>query len=419
MNIQVGHIFRKGIVTGKSFDAKHWIVEVEINGQRIETILDPEYAPRYMDIKKNILKRGKIENIVVIKHQGRKLFVAKENYLEVLIRFYYIKKEMKTLQNRLWETDLPFDLTDNNNFYYPDINKWSVWHERWKNECTEQFAQNFTIEESSYDTNQKQLNVYVLKGENYVLPVFGYRDLCFLEGKPFFYPSIIKDSRFVERCVYKTDKNDISHNKKFMAKIESKNILKDVSIFLHGFTYPAKWHYGIWKHVLALSPDANKEEKLLWKNITENSPPIPSDLFNRCKVCIQNNKGITCDEIYCIKKSFFRDVHPEIKLLCQKYMKEMVTSLESNETNVIRVYNGPYENCKRITLVYKYQKAGIYHWTVFYGICHNWNDNNHKPVFHLNPLTMYKDSKELTYKVENNNSNRAIFEGFLKEVKRC
>lgn len=411
MKILIGHVFSKGIIKRKGPYARHWIVEVKINSRKVDTILEPEYAPHYMDIRKNIIKGETIKNIVCIKHQGNKWYVAKNNYLEDLISFYYIKKKNKS-QNRFW-------LTDNRYFYKPKINEWYVWYKRWKEECAVQFPQNFIIDEIPYDTKQNNLRVFELKGKNYVLPVYGYKDIDSLEGRSLFYPSIIEKNRFIEQSVYKTDNKDIFPSK-YTAKVENKNVLKDVNIFLHGFTYPAKWHYGIWKHVLALSPGAKDKETLLWKDITDNGLPLPEDLFNRCKARTnKNNKEITCDETHCIEESLFREVHPEIRIMCQKYMEKMVTTFDSNATNVILMYPGPYENCTSIKLVYTYQKSGVYHCVVFYGICHNWNDNNHKPVFHLTPVTMYKDTRKIHNKGKDNDSNIPVFEGCLKEVKRC
>ena len=91
-----------------------------------------------------------------------------------------------------------------------------------------------------------------------------------------------------------------------------------------------------WKHMLSLSPDAIKDEATLWGKILGISFSTSIE-FKGCK---PNQNNTSCDEENCVTLSLFKDIHPQIKDYCKRYLEQFVTLLESNTINTITVFEG-------------------------------------------------------------------------------
>ena len=363
--IPVGHIFPKGRII-RQIDFGKWLVEIFYDSNPTEVILKKYNPPR-------IFKRGdELANLVVIGQGDKYCHVVLDEYMDALIDYFYIKDYPVLKKNR------------------PE---WALWHRCWRKDCSKEFVNNFSVEELSIKKRYPLLTPFKLKTNDYVLPVFGYRDISFLNGNPLFYPSTFEKGKYIPYCVYKTD--DIGYfPKSYSAKLiassgEGLEHNQEVLVFLHGFTHPAKWHYGVWKH----RPWVAKNKKV----------------FSNCK-SIPNK---SCDEIHCVTDSLFRKIHPIIKNDCLEYLKAIVTLFESNSTKLIKISDRVNEECKEIVVGCLDNILGKREFQIFYGICHNWADQN--PVFHLNPVTMYMTDKEPEIKCDNR--SKIIFDGSLIEVK--
>lgn len=399
-NIQIGHVFSEGVVAGKDAYGR-WLVKAKVNDSKTKwVILQDKYISPTTTVKRSM----SLYNLVVI-GQGRKgrLRVALDGYMKDIVSYYYIIG--------------PHNV-------YAEKSKWYVWYERWREECAEEITNNFTIEEleiEELEINTCYINsIFKLKGKNYVLPAIGYKDLDSLQGVLLFYPDTFFKNNLIARCIYKTDDAD-GFPKIYKAKLEGLSdkgisISMEVLIMLHGFTSPAKWHCGVWNHMLGLTPNSSGREHGLWEKVLGKGLPVSKNLFSNCKL---NQKGTSCNEIYCVKESLFQKIHSQIKDYCKTYLEQMVTLFESNSTNIkVEVFERSDEESKELELGcimdFKGTK-GIQGGLLLRGKCHNWMDN--RPVFHLTPITMFLDDKHSpNFKFK---AKGKIFSGSLKEVKKC
>lgn len=387
MKVPVGHIFPKGTVIGLDATGQRWLVDIEVKTKKIKAILTSKHVPGSIKIMRNT----KLTNLVVVKH-AKYPHVALDGYMKELVAYYYQTNAYQVIKKRV---------------------EWEPWHKRWEKECAEDFKDNFTLEELKGVNDYKFLSAYTLKGKDYVLPIFGYKDISSLSGKPLFYPDTFYKKSRTPRCIYKAEDtgnfpfiynaviNGINEN--------GTNVNKKVVVFLHGFTSPPKWHYGVWQHVFGHGNLLSEEEKL-WKTLWKQAVQDPKDqaIFEKCKL---NQDGDSCDEAYCIENLLFKTIHGNIKDSCKKYLVQIVTFFNATSTISMKAFNKPNDNCKVLKIYCINQSSGIYSKTVFYGRSHNWDDN--APVLHLFPVTMYLSSKWPGLHI-NFDSYPLTFNGFLK-----
>lgn len=393
----MGHIFSVGTV--KQQDAYgRWLVNIEIDSKSVITILHNEHFSRKMKIFRGM----QLKNLVVIGKGKKCFYIALDKYMEPLVAYYY---------------------NNNNHRVFKEKIKWDLWHSRWKNDCNEGFLNKFTVEEFKNNGDYRFLSAFKLKGEDYVLPIFGYKDLCSLQGKPLFYPNTYDKKGKAPRCVYKTDAFG-NLPIRYTARLRnglSIPLCRDVFVFLHGFPSPAKWHYGVWKHMLEMAPNAVGGDKNLWKRLLQGRFPATepnSSLFNNCKLNDSPYKATSCNEDNCLQLLLFAKIQKEIAAFCKMYLEQIVTLFESNTTiHNIKVFNRVNEGCKEIELTSINQMKTIYQQSGLSGICHNWDDE--KPVIHISPVTMYLPHKQPSPPAKDINRDNLIFYGTLEEVKKC
>lgn len=386
MNIKVGYVFPIGKVKGRDPHTKRWFISAKMNSERFMVVLKDRFIPKGVKIKYAI----ELNNLVVIGHGEKYMHVALDGYLDELVRYYYHEPYLKKT-------------------------RWRSWFKRWEAECAEQFVNNFSTEEIKHNAKNEMLSVFKLKGKDYVLPVFGYKDLNLLSSPSLFYPDIVKESGHINRSVYKTDSLNY-FPRLYSAKVENGSFSKDVYVYLHGFTSPAKWHYGIWKHVfMGKAGSEFGEERELWEKIFKiKFPPTLHNIFN---YCLPNKNDNSCDEAYCIDELLFRKIHIKIKDFCRIYLEQIVTAFELNTINIIKIFNVPHGNSVKIKLVFNYHVNGTHGKAIFKGICHNWNNNTYKPAIHLIPITFYLGSKPMS--LYERDRNIPFLVGSLKEIKNA
>lgn len=398
-SIPIGYIFSEARVLAKSAVNNLWVLKA--NSEKNKLLLSNEYIPH-----NRVIKRGEIlRNLVVIRY-GKKVFhVALDNHKENLIRHYFNG--------------------GNNSSYMPVKKNWGMIQNKWQNECVANFKDNVIVGDQ-YKTNDLFLDIFWLRGKDYIVPICGYKDLNLLKGTPLFYPDVFGKKANIGRSVYKTDeigRFPLMYNANITGQGLTGNTSRDIFLFYHGFTYPAKWHFGIWKHVLALTRFAREKERTFWQKLWNMDFFIENNLFKSCKTIVRKNDEDTCDENVCLSLALFKKIHPEIKGLLHKYLEQFVTSFESCTINKLFIDNGPI-NTKKIVLKYMKQWAGLYQKTILYGVCHNWDSMATKPVFHVSPVTMFLDekfdnnwlNKEIN---ENVKGDKIIFDGSLNEIKKC
>jgi len=390
MAYPIGHIFTNGTVIRKDVHGR-WLIKIQ--GPDVKTgILKLQYIPSKM----NVNRHDKLNNLIVLGRKPKKVYdVAIDNYMSVLIKHYY--KSFSSTQIK--------------------IDKWKRWYHKWGADCNSNFNhRTFKVEGPvTFKVQPRTNNFYkLIKDKEYVLPVVGYKDLIHLNAPTLFYPGttydrntdkeVVGDDLSVldaARTVYKIDGNNPQLPIKYEATIIGKDqndqsVKKNVILFLHGFTSPAKWHRNVWKHM------HNNKSK---------------GVFKHCQVSHNNN---TCNEYYCINKNInnkelFSIIHQSIKEDCNEHLKQIVTMFEKNTTKlsrIINIYDRVRYNSKYIKInCVEDVTSGYYNNLIIYGVCHNWPDV--KPVFHFNLITKYESKSRSVI----NDRERIIFSGKLENIR--
>lgn len=402
MDIKKGHIFSRGIIKGQTASGE-WQVVVEIASKPVIFILENKYVPPDIRIKRDT----PIYNIVVIKHKNEKFYVALYKYWDTLIKYYY--------PNSYWNETA-----------------WNFWYSRWKDECAEKFKDNFSVINIKTDHKPPLSRYYGLKGQGYILPIRGYRDIDFMHGPQLFFPDVFKlsddsppNEPKASRSVYKENglgSIPLTYKAKIVRTLWGSTVgeTKDVHVFLHGFPSPAKLHFDVWKHLLGFR-DGKEKEAALWhkdfdKELNKEIGTINKSLFNSCK---PNHKNKSCDEPHCVNSSLFKTIHPKIKPLCGELFKQIVTLLESNATNTLKITEEPIGNVKRIFLTYIKEETrnSARQYLVFKGISYNFEANI--PTLHIIPITLFFETNPNFMPIDQFDNNKLIFTGSLKEIQQC
>ena len=302
------------------------------------------------------------------------------------------------------------------------------------------FKDNFKIEKINPTINDRTMDLYALRGKNYFLPAWGCKNLDHLKGTPLFSPTgiILNDPR--KSYVFKTDADATTDFPKLYdtgLKNDETGKNQQINIFIQGFLIPSKWHHCIWKHVFARSKKASLAERRLWEAYWNVNASI-ADIFEESE-CKSNEKDLSCDNNNCIERSSFKSVHAKIEETCQKLLKEIITSFESNTTKYIAVSNVNEEQYKRIEIVLikeiEIQRTAvlfgnetrlneaIYHYARFSGACYNWDQET--PVLHIHTRTMFIDKykkdrlwveKCIGIVIDGRRNPNVIFTGTFNEV---
>lgn len=287
------------------------------------------------------LKIGElIDSVVVIREDAKLIQVALKDYLDDLLRHYY-----------------------NSNDLSPRLNEWSTWYERWS-----EYSDCAFIKKISLNSTSLEINIYKffeLDMGDYRLPIPAPKVIDLIQSSPRFYPHIIYEKTSQIKAgyaVYKTDDSNLSFPLHYQGKLIGKTIPieKNISICLHGFIDPYKWHYDVWRHVF-----------------NEDKTNFLSCIFN-----LDN----TCDISHCIRKELFKDIHPKIKKECNKYLVDIVTFFES-ETTKKMLKDIPSTFYTKIEMRCNGQIKGKPFTQIFHGVSHNWTSE--QPLIHIIPLTFY------------------------------
>jgi len=216
----------------------------------------------------------------------------------------------------------------------------------------------------------------------------------FLQGNEKFSPISFYHQE-VYPCTYKTE-DFVDLPIKYQATLELDDRTKrSVKICLHGFTNPAKWHYDVWKHLVEDSM-TNSNYAKVWKV----NPEEYHSFFEKCKK-YKKNKYEHCDKNYCLQENLFDQVHPNIKKLCETYLKRIVTFWESTATKDIKIISdNPFNPmlppvhlevicyANRNIIVSGRLVPSHREWLILRGWSYDYADNN-EATFHLNIITFY------------------------------
>lgn len=206
--------------------------------------------------------------------------------------------------------------------------------------------------------------IYDLHFRNiFYLPVFSPIVDTIFTGKPNFYPDPTNTI-----TVYKADNNE-NYPLKFEGNLINDSTSKKVTIFLHGFLVPYKWHFDIWKH--------------FGKNKAFNACDLNSSdsICNIIGTClIRQSDSFTYDK--------FSEAHTKARQLCQDYLNKFVTHFKNNTTKILKITGDDGFLRKFDIEIPLMCSNNVYKIVVFKGISYNFDLQ--KPTLHINPLTYYR-----------------------------
>lgn len=392
MNNYVGQIVPVATFVGQDIYGE-WQLEFKKDGKTQIGYLGKKFVPHNFKINyKQIL-----HNLIVIDFDRHKIILALDNYLEELITYYFNSFNPFLINNSSWQILFK-------NIDIPHNELYSV-----------------SIEGPISHRSNRLLNFYLIKTTKSIFPVTGFEFLNHLDGLTHFYPDI---SYFTNKAykgiIYKTRTTDnfpkILKGQLFDKTMKTSPFKKDVKIFLHGFTYPTKWHYDVWVHLFQ-----DKELSDLFEINFKNN--VSTNVFNNCQKIKED-----CSKNYCLDKDIYPSVHKKIKNICDSYLEKIVVFFKKETINRL-VYGSvyvPFGKFKELDILcYEQIKDNKFLTIVLRGICYNWEDNI--PILHFEPVTAYvKEGKPIytsRWKNKNDEKNKnmvfppiTFFYGNLKEI---
>ncbi|MEE4357731.1 MAG: type III-E CRISPR-associated protein Csx31 [Desulfococcaceae bacterium] len=213
------------------------------------------------------------------------------------------------------------------------------------------------------------------------------------------------DKWMFPRCIYKTEDSDIPKPCCFKGEIQLKNTKNDVRqvhIFLHGFIFPCKWHYGVLKHMLCAPKFRKNDDRERWE--TFEGKEIGIFDMKKIKECCENKDQTSCDESYCNKNGLFEKIHPELKDYCRRYLNQAVSFFGENSEKKIRIWESKIEefntpkfietDCRNeVKISDMARQLGMKgpereEILILRGYSYDW-ESAEEPAIHLYPLTLY------------------------------
>jgi len=357
-----GYIFPKGRYEGETASGGYHIL-VRSEDYEGPAILDKKYA------KEMRFDRARsVKDLVVIKHDPDGLHVAKNHYFDRLVSAYYAGNRPKTKRFPHWEDD-------------------------WRAACSrEQFGSNAFRKQG----RGKKTHWFELRGGKSIVPVQELSELRTLKGQHEFFPASLYYQKGMPRTLYKQDSTDGVLPAYFKGETSlNTGQTRTVHIYLHGFTSPAKWHFGVLKHVLGIMDfGGNREDKKRWEAFEgKKVGNVRESVFDRCRT---NSDRTSCNESLCRKKDCFSQIHPAIREYCDRYMKQVLAFFPKKTAKHIRIWNGnrfsPTADPKIVEVkcqreVRENPFSERHETLILRGYSYDWT--SHEPALHLCMVTLY------------------------------
>ena len=388
-SIAVGQIFDKVRIKGMVASGD-WLVEVEGHELKSEALVSKANIPKKLSFEIGKYLPGKF---VVISTDaairiGHRDYI--KNYVEQIIDYYYLSATQSIGQVKV------------------NLQAWLPWLKRWSKECSVDFADNFKVQSLPNSSDDFQQLIHILDGKGYMLPIFGAKESHILENPVLFFPSLSlskKGNDFVNDInpyAYKSDGNSdvpIAYSARINASEFSQRSRMDIlelpiKIYLHSYTIPFKWHYGVWKHVLGLAPQSNCcSDGVLWSDFIEQTDINNfRSLFSQCR---PNKDMSSCASGRCSRQELFKYVHPELKDLSRQYFEKSVICFEKATTSTVYIYSDQTESWAYAELLMDFYNKLYSERLVLRGVSLNWWEDP-QPVFHFAPITYFRYGAEKT-----------------------
>ncbi|MBF0120739.1 MAG: hypothetical protein HQK79_18070 [Desulfobacterales bacterium] len=342
-------------------------------------ILGKKYVPKNFKCNRLAEINGPL---VVIGYDDNGLYVAQDNYIELLLKYFYSLSQHR-----------------------PKRQQFIQWEEDWKISCSKDMIESGRLEYIGIKEKYKNKRWFIIKGLKCHIPVMLHSHLENLYGKSKIFPASLYDYDDFPRCFYKLDGIDLTMPKYFKGELKlSKAGNKVAHIYLHGMTSASKWHYGVLKHIFGISTmSGGIDDKKRWEAF--EGKEVSFNEYNMLNECKQNNMATSCNESICLKNLLFRKIHPIIKEYCHRYLLQAVTFFQKNKTNIIKIWqNNRFKNAPKaidVECIDKIRNTDISillggeqierdETLILRGNCYDWHSS--EPTIHLSILTIYSAS---------------------------
>jgi hypothetical protein len=295
-----GFVFDKGFIlgevvnTGETISSKNYRVRLTCSEFETEGLLNGAFLPSGFQPENGMA----VPQLVTIGHDSDGLHVAKDNYFSKLISHFYWKEGQQVREGT-----------------YPQ------WEQDWASIFSKKNYSQSTARHTGKGNYHKN-RWFEFMGKHCRIPIREHNYLPLMKGPALFFPdSLYTPDRTVPRCLYKTEDENLKLPVSFNGRISTKkHPEKQVHIFIHGFPSPAKWHYGVLKHMLGIPPFGDDDQRKYWEHF-EGMPvqEIQESVFQKCTV---NPNNTSCDENACIRENVFSSVHPTLKPYCRRYLEQ-------------------------------------------------------------------------------------------------
>lgn len=302
-----GYTFPQAVYQGETASGSYRVI-AESGDYQGPALLERKYARGIRPERSRPIK-----DLVVIRYDTDGLHLAKEGYSETLRTAYYAHNRPKRARFLLWEKD-------------------------WRVACSQKPP---ALTPSPLTSHPKWFEI---RGTKSILPVREITEVQALKGDPRIFPASLYYQYDMPRSFYKADGEDRIFPAYFNGDITLKNGKhRHVGICLHGFTSPAKWHFGVLKHILGLNDfGGDQRDKDRWEAF-EGAPVEKFDASPVVRNCRANKENTSCDEAHCREKHLFPDIHPLLQNYCRGYLRQAVTffSQETDKTDKkVRIWQG-------------------------------------------------------------------------------
>lgn len=311
-----GYVFDKGFIlgevaaTGENVSSKNYRVRLISSEFETEGLLNGAYLPPNVHPETG----WEFSQFVTIGYDADGLHVAKDNYFSNLIAYFFSKKGRKVREGTFpqWEQDwsLIFSKKNYSQTVISLMEKGDYYESRWF-ECA---------------------------GKHCCVPIREQDFLPLMKGPASFFPgSFYTTDRSVPRCLCKTEDENLNLPLPFRAKMSlKKHDDRTANLFIHGLTSPAKWHYGVMKHLLGIPPFGDKNQRKYWEYF--EGMPVDGIQKNVFQNCTPNSDNTSCDEYLCWKKEIFSSVHRELRPYCRRYLAQALRFFPISDSIKIMVW---------------------------------------------------------------------------------
>ncbi|GBC60134.1 hypothetical protein DENIS_1079 [Desulfonema ishimotonii] len=375
-----GYVFYEGIFESV-LSRDCYCFKVENEDYSGEVIMEKHYSPDNVQ-----LKSGKpVTDLVVVRYEKNRLFVAMNNYFDDLMGHFF------NTDRGVFVKNIPF----------PN------WERAWET----------AFAHTNYQPEKLQLKKREHRNERWIevksprcrIPAHEHSHISDMDGEPVFFPASFyniqnrdRNGRLIPRALYKTEgMEEMPCYFKGEFSPESGNT-RTVHIYLHGITFPSKWHYSVLKHMICLPKFKGKDDNRdLWKAFDGEEPLEPDvEIVQACKLKCKDS----CDERHCQKEKIFKNVHKKIRTACERYLRRAIIFFPQHTDKALRIWQDRKSQCGKpkfieVDCLNKIEN-NIFRQAlgqeelerneilILRGYSYDW-DSAEEPTIHLSIVTMY------------------------------